>query len=247
MNPDDILNGDLIAVKRGPNDTWLDPNFDGPEIELVVVGGPYASGRITAVCQDDQVEESFDLDDDYIKNNHVNSKWLGYSACILPVKKINRIVHKPKSVGDSINVSCSIHNKIICQINQPNKGNCVKQFEIIGKVFNKSAWQYEYAIKIPYGSTAGIILSDSDLECYGIRDTSLIGSPFQGVLTSEIMMVEVPSPPRGLNCMNRYCRAFCPWVDDPNCPNGVFLCYSCKSNPTTYEIVMSEFSSTDKG
>lgn len=243
MKFSEVLNGDLIVARRDcSNGAWVNPNYsNGLDIELVVAGGPYPiSGRVITVCQEVQVKEAFDLDDDYVRDNSIHKKWLGWSACPLSITKISRVVHRPKSIGDSLNLSCSTLNGIIYRINQPNKGITVKQFQIIGRIFNKSAWQYEYAVKIPAGSTAGITLTASDLEEYNIEDTSLIGCLFQGVLTSEIA-VATASAPRGLSCMNRYCRTFCPWVDDPNCPNGVFLCYSCKNNPVTYDIVMSKF------
>lgn len=244
MSTNIVVNGDLVVAKRKLDNTgWANvSSTEATEIELVVVGKPHdTTGRLRAVCQENQVAHCFDIDEYYIESNpSIHKRWLGWSACSIEPDKIVRVLHRPKMIGDSLSLSCSTLNGIIYRINQPNKGITIKEFEIIGRIFNKSAWQYEYVVKIPAGSTTGITLTASDLEEYNIEDTSLIGCLFQGVLTSEIAM-STTAPPRGLSCMNRYCRTFCPWVDDPNCPNGVFLCYSCKNNPVTYDIVMSKF------
>lgn len=249
MSTDKVFNGDLVIAKRKIDNTgWANVSeFDSKEIELVIVGKPHSgTGKWRAICQEGQVGHCFDIDEYYIEYNpSISKKWLGWSACRIEPEKIVRVLHRPKKIGDNLNLSCSTLNGIIYKINQPNKGNCIKQFEVIGMMFNKSAWQYEYAVKIPHGSIAGIVLTNSDIEEYSIEDTSLVGCLFQGVLTSEIVMSS-NTLPRGLSCMNRYCRTFCPWVDDSNCPNGVFLCYSCKTNPITYEIVMSKFSTVNK-
>lgn len=243
MKSSEILNEDLVVAKRSSNGIWLGPtSSDGSEVELVIIGDDNReSGYFLNICHGLDSYYCFNIDEYYIDTHPtVSKKWLGWSASGIHFSKISRVIHRPKSIGDSLSLSCSILKGIIYRINQPNKGITVNQFEIIGRIFNKSAWQYEYAVKIPAGSTTGITLTASDLEEYNIEDTSLIGCLFQGVLTSEIAM-STTAPPRGLSCMNRYCRTFCPLVDDPNCPNGVFLCYSCKNNPMTYDIVMSKF------
>lgn len=217
----------------------------GTIANLVVICKLYGSKYLLG-CQDHELldEAGFDLDQDYftrLENTYklvIAKKWLGWKICILNANQISHLIYHPYQVGDKISLSCSINDGVIWRITRPNHQNTeIRQFEIIGRIFNKTSlvWQHEYAVLIPNGSTTGIVISPEDIVNWEI-DPTLYGRLFQGVLRSEIISAKITSS--GMNCMNPYCKIFAEWADQPNCPNGIFLCYGCKNNPITYALIV---------
>lgn len=138
------------------------------------------------------------------------------------------------------------------------------QVPIIGRVFGTVNNIYLYAITngdYVFGNYASSISSAREgLSCYaffegevtlrvihnkdrefqeGISDDTKFIYVRESDITSPLGQ-EVTIPAKPMQCRNRYCGEFFPWADKPNCPNDVFMCYSCRTNPMTYQRVMME-------
>lgn len=234
---EDILIDDLVHAKwNSIMLRWEYPDSkDGNLVSLVVIQEP-KKGQVCyfLCCESDCVGAFFEIEE----GHHLDKKWLGQSACIIVPSKVVAVVDRPKKIGDKVNLSCSMYQGSLTKMNQPNHtGSVIKEFAIIGRRFNQAHWQYEYAVAIPSNAATGVRISEEDIVVYDM-DPSLKGSLFQGVLTSEIPLA-LPTPVKiGMSCFNQNCKVYCEWVDQPNCPNDVFLCYGCRSNPVTYYTVM---------
>lgn len=233
MRNSDILIGDVVLAKIK----------DVGELEIVAIAPPrhdYKNGpMLFLIPKDASYGLKFIIDEDYLEDTpEIPRKYLGWYVARIWPQEIIRLVNRPKNIGDNVNVSCLIYDDKINKICKPNSsGSVLHNLEIIGVRFNKSFWEYEYSVKLPPDSPAGIVLQE-DLNIWGIENDKFVGSLFTLVLKSEIVVSQTAPYKIGMNCMNKYCREFCPLVDSPNCPNDIFLCYRCRTNPMTYIIVV---------
>lgn len=70
------------------------------------------------------------------------------------------------------------------------------------------------------------ILNQKGNFCY-----SLIYSKFEEQATAKVEKIIH----NGMNC--KRCNLFCEYISEPNMPDNSFLCYSCRTNPTTMFIL----------
>lgn len=117
--------------------------------------------------------------------------------------------------------------------------NTLHDYKVIGRSFRRDIWNYQYMVIFdPQKKTAiGWPLDGKHQEAYGF-DPKYLGEFGVFIEGEHIVGPGKPFMPLGMSCFNPACREFSPWVDEPNFPNNIFLCYSCRTNPITKSLLV---------
>lgn len=164
---------------------------------------------------------------------------------VADLMKKGRIINisKYSSSGNWFACVISVHD-IISKYSPKKNGEMVSargaKFKIIGKYFDgisyKYATIYELGTSNEYFETEPI--NEYNKRLYEIDDKFLWQ---RFVILTQAELEPEQKNSTGMNCMNPSCRVECPYVDQPNCPNNVFMCFGCRSNPITYSVTMGLF------
>lgn len=139
---------------------------------------------------------------------------------------VEEIVKPTFKVGDSVELKTDGNN--LFPRDNP-KALSIFRTKILGTKPHLENWETHYAVEWDCGYKAEVAPWYNPLKHANKRFHYAWASDF-GLSGSKVS---------GMNCMNRYCNERSPWAESANCPNGVYLCYSCRTNPITYSLVMS--------
>lgn len=156
----------------------------------------------------------------------------GYNGFWLPESAIAEVDTQHFKINDTIEIR--VENGTIMS---PTGRGRIEAHKVIGLYPDLSNWELHYAMLWPNGSMVnnGLMLEWHISEEYraksfrSVKHTYVVGSA-----------KNKHSANSGMSCMNRFCKEQFPYADGPNCPNNVFMCYSCRHNPVTYLLVMNE-------
>ncbi len=181
-----------------------------------------------------------EITEDECRAYNINRKFLHQTA--IPFLYTNKDsfanISKPKRIGDKVKVISQVSDKgeILALRDNKNCNGAIQDLEIVGRCFLSKEMTWDYMLLLPSDSQTGFIL-DQTFHDYGVEKYyGHVGIP----VTEEyfIMSEDKPKVISGLHCANKYCRTHCPYVSETNCPNNIFLCWSCRDNPMTYAMMV---------
>jgi len=152
---------------------------------------------------------------------------------------ISKLEERPKLIGEIVNIKSELNSDNLVKMYKTNS-NLTSKNQIIGRYYSIYNNSYYYAFLVDDNYTGDSNKVESvDIIDYGMLEIYLgkkCAYIDQSGFTADNTNLQKTE---GMNCANKYCKVHCPYVSEPNCSNGIFLCYSCRTNPITYTLLVS--------
>ena len=238
MEIKDIAVDDVVTLKWNELGYWdtdvlINPNnHDCVNIDAVVLAKHFDISQILVLFDQNKVRSKMA----YSSHNGKRVVWVDPRFVLTK--------RSPLSIGSIVNVVCYIWQNAIVHIGSddiPVFLNVIVEergLPIIGSKFIESDCKYYYALHLPKGSNTGAILDPISIWFHNYSIDRKFTNEVIGFVNEDFIVKRAAPQKSAMICMNKHCRAEAPYADSPNCPNGVFMCFSCRNNPVTYAIVM---------